>query len=330
MCKGIRHIYYCEELFVIKHKSRHNLGPATITKNCKFDYYYNTTVPPVILDGGRDVLLANFHGPRSLKCSSVNGGLAKPAPEHTYAVVNREFLCDCRLDLEHASVLRQLSSCSKSSSSKMQMNFTINSALWEMFKKRSPNNASNIQPQYTEEVETFSVDLYDPQIKKLDQPVDLENFMDTMGTDGQKIPTPEEREASQLMQTIMPRWLNNVLVMTCTAMTTVLMIVILILLAKHFKMKALVSMLAISSLPPLIEVANFTAAVIASALVAPNPAIGTKVVCAYPVAIMWQKILGYLVLAYADQLHDVKDISITRSVPCTYLCMIMIMRDTAL
>ena len=48
MCKSIRHIYYCEELFVVKHKSRHscvsaifyNLGPATITKNCKFDYYY--------------------------------------------------------------------------------------------------------------------------------------------------------------------------------------------------------------------------------------------------------------------------------------------------
>ena len=98
----------------------------------------------------------------------------------------------------------------------------------------------------------------------------------------------------------MPRWLNNVLVMTCTAMSTVLMIVILILLAKHFKMKALVSMLAISSLSPLVEAANFTAAaVIASALVAPNPAIGTKVVCAYPVAVLWQNILGYLVLAYA-------------------------------
>ena len=60
----------------------------------------------------------------------------------------------------------------------------------------------------------------------------------------------------------MPRWLNNVLVMTCTAMTTVLMIVILILLAKHFKMKALVSMLAISSFPPLAEAANFAAVVI--------------------------------------------------------------------
>ena len=306
MCKNIRYIYYCEELFVIKHKSRHscvsailyNLGPATVIKNCKFDYYYNITVPPVILDGGRDVLLANFHGPRSLKCSSVNGGLAKPAPENTYAVVNREFLCDCQLDLEHASVLRQLSSCSKSSSSRMHMKFTINLAFWEMFKKRSPNNASNIQPQYAEEAQTFSVELYDLQIGKLDQPMDLERFMETMDTNGQKISTVEEREAEQPMQKIMPRWLNNVLVMTCTAMTTVLMIIILVLLAKHFKMKALVSMLAIQTVPPPAEAVNLTAAMM-SAMIAPDPAIGTKVVCAYPLAVIWQNILGYLVLIYA-------------------------------
>ena len=306
MCKSIRYIYYCEELFVIKHKSRHscvsaifyNLGPATVIKNCKFDYYYNITVPPVILDGGRDVLLANFHGPRSLKCSSVNGGLAKPAPENTYAVVNREFLCDCQLDLEHASVLRQLSSCSKSSSSKMHMKFTINLAFWEMFKKRSPNSASNIQPQYAEEAQTFSVELYDLQIGKLDQPIDLERFMETMDTNGQKMPTVEEREAEQPMQKIIPRWLNNVLVMTCTVMTTVLMIIILVLLAKHFKMKALVSMLAIQTVPPPAEAVNLTAAMM-SAMIAPDPAIGTKVVCAYPVTVIWQNILGYLVLIYA-------------------------------
>ena len=97
----------------------------------------------------------------------------------------------------------------------------------------------------------------------------------------------------------MPRWLNNVLVVTCTAMTTILMIMILVLLANHFKMKALVSMPTLETLPPPAEAANFTATALASALVAPNPAIGTKVVCAYPVAVMWQNILGYLVLIYA-------------------------------
>ena len=64
------------------------------------------------------------------------------------------------------------------------MKFTINLAFWEMFKKRSPNSASNIQPQYAEKEQVFSVNLYDPHIGKLDQPVDLEKLMETMGTDG--------------------------------------------------------------------------------------------------------------------------------------------------
>ena len=149
MCKSIGYIYYCEELFVVKHKSKHScasaifyeLDPQQVIRNCKFDYMYNVTVSSVILDGGRDVFLANFHGPRSLKCTSINGGLAKPAPEHKYAVVDREFLFDCQLDLEHASVLRQLSSCNKDKSSKLVMQFYINIAFWELLRKRSPQIA---------------------------------------------------------------------------------------------------------------------------------------------------------------------------------------------
>ena len=48
---------------------------------------YNATVAPTILDGGNELLLANFHGLRSLKCDTKDGGLAKPTPKHTYAVV---------------------------------------------------------------------------------------------------------------------------------------------------------------------------------------------------------------------------------------------------
>ena len=121
--------------------------------------------------------------------------------------------------------------------------------------------------------------------------------------------------------------------MTCTAMTTVLMIIILVLLAKHFKMKALVSMLAIQTVPPPAEAVNLTAAMM-SAMIAPGPAIGTKVVCAYPVAVIWQNILGYLVLIYAitqffRPVTWSRDTSTIRNVPCTYLFMMRIMRDTA-
>ena len=109
MCKSIRYMHYCEELFVVKHKSKYScvnaifydLGPKVLARNCHFDYIYNRTVPPVILDGGWKLLLANFHGPEYLKCNSENGGLSKPAPELTYAVVHRDFLCDCQSNLEY-------------------------------------------------------------------------------------------------------------------------------------------------------------------------------------------------------------------------------------
>ena len=134
MCKNIRYIYYCGELFVVKHKSKlscvsavfYNLDLHTVTENCKFNYMFNATVPPVILDGGKEVLLANFHGQRSLKCVSLNGGLAKPIPAHTYAVVQREFLCDCQLDLKHGSVLCRLNACSGSKTQNLVMKFVVN------------------------------------------------------------------------------------------------------------------------------------------------------------------------------------------------------------
>ena len=115
-----------------------NLGPKVVSRNCKFDYTYNQTVPPVILDGGRQLLLANFHGPRLLKCNSQNGGLAKPAPEHTCAVVPRDFLCHCQMDLEHASVLCQLSSCNHNSSNHLVMEFVVNVAFYEILIQHNP------------------------------------------------------------------------------------------------------------------------------------------------------------------------------------------------
>ena len=186
MCKSIGYIYYCEELFVVKHKSKHScasaifyeLGPSQVIKNCKFDYMYNETVPPVILDGGKDILLANFQGPRSLKCTSVNGGLAKPAPEHTYAVVDREFLCDCQLDLEHASVLRQLSSCNRERSSKLVMQFHVNIAFWELLRERSHQTAELVQPKFTDHRQIFEVKLFEGKPRRIDQPTDLETFME--------------------------------------------------------------------------------------------------------------------------------------------------------
>ena len=265
MCKSIGYIYYCEELFVVKHKSKHScasaifyeLGPSQVIKNCKFDYMYNETVPPVILDGGKDILLANFQGPRSLKCTSVNGGLAKPAPEHTYAVVDREFLCDCKLDLEHASVLRQLSSCNRERSSKLVMQFHVNIAFWELLRERSPQTAELVQPKFTDHRQIFEVKLFERKPRRIDQPTDLETFIEKIDKNGKRIPSKSMIENKTQFKPLLPRWINNILVIISTVVSTILALPVLVLLTKHFKIKSLLATLVLSTLPPPPEATAF-------------------------------------------------------------------------
>ena len=66
--KKIGYEYYCEELFVVKHRSQHNCESAIyfdsnheiIKENCEFQYFYNKTdVKPAVLDGGNEIILAN-------------------------------------------------------------------------------------------------------------------------------------------------------------------------------------------------------------------------------------------------------------------------------
>ena len=72
MCKQIRHTYYCEKLFLVKHKSKHSCKSATfynltsrvVYSVCGSDYYYNTTVTPSVLEGSSHILLANMLSPK--------------------------------------------------------------------------------------------------------------------------------------------------------------------------------------------------------------------------------------------------------------------------
>ena len=67
--KRIGYKFYCEELFVVKHKSKYrckstiyfDLDPEIIKQNYKFTFYYNTTdITPTVFDGGNEIILANW------------------------------------------------------------------------------------------------------------------------------------------------------------------------------------------------------------------------------------------------------------------------------
>ena len=99
-------------------------------------------------------------------------------------------------------------------------------------------------------MQTFDVRLFEGKQKRLDQPTDLEVFMERIDKNGKRIPTRNEMDNKITPKPLLPRWLNNILVIVCTVFSTLLTLAVLLLLAKHFKMKSLIASLVIATLPP--------------------------------------------------------------------------------
>ena len=80
-CKRISHEFYCEEFFIVKHKSSYSCKSAIyfnfttdiIQNNCDFDFYFDkTNVTPAVLDGGDEIVLANWPHDKHIICNINN------------------------------------------------------------------------------------------------------------------------------------------------------------------------------------------------------------------------------------------------------------------
>ena len=96
-CKRIGYEYFCEELFVVKSKIRYscasviyfNLGSKIIKENCEFNFYFNKTdVKQAILDGGYQIVLANWPTCKRIICAH-NNNIPIDIPSHPYILLNR-------------------------------------------------------------------------------------------------------------------------------------------------------------------------------------------------------------------------------------------------
>ena len=96
-CKRIGYEFYCEELFVVRHKTIYSresaiyfdLDTDIIKRNCNFLFYYNKSDTTLtVLDGGNEIILANWPTDKHIICSTNNDILIE-IPSHPYVLVNR-------------------------------------------------------------------------------------------------------------------------------------------------------------------------------------------------------------------------------------------------
>ena len=112
-CKRIGYKFYCKELFVVKHKTSYsyesaiyfNLEANIIKENCNFKFYINKTdITPNILDGGNEIVLANWPNNKHIICN-VNNDIPVKIPSHPYVLVNRSVLCDYNIKADNHYLL---------------------------------------------------------------------------------------------------------------------------------------------------------------------------------------------------------------------------------
>ena len=105
-----------------------------IKANCEFQYYYNKTdIKPTALDGGFQIILANWPNYRKIMCFHNNNSPINISG-HPYVLMNRSILCNCNIEARSNFLLESLAACEgPKTKTDLEMHFTINLAFVNYF-----------------------------------------------------------------------------------------------------------------------------------------------------------------------------------------------------
>ena len=165
-CKKIGYEFYCEELFVVSHKTQHScesaiyfdLGADVIKENCEFQYYFNKTdVKPTVLDGRHEIILANWSNTKYDICND-NCNFPIKIPSHLYVLLKRTVLCYCGIEAENNFLLESIATCPGKQSA-LTMYYTVNTAFMYYFESLTDHLEIHISQNWTTQEQVFPISL---------------------------------------------------------------------------------------------------------------------------------------------------------------------------
>ena len=190
-CKKIGYEFNCKELFVVKHKTQHScesviyfdLGADMIKKNCEFQFYFNKTdVKPSVLDGGHEIILANWPNTKYVICNDNHNFLIK-IPSHPYVLLKRTVLCNCAIEAKNNFLLESIAAYPGKQSA-LTMYYTVNTAFMHYFDSLIENSETenldiHISQNWTTKEQVFPISLQTSEfnLKLLEAPKTLKDLI---------------------------------------------------------------------------------------------------------------------------------------------------------
>ena len=184
-CKRIGYEYFCEELFVVRSKHKYSCASAVyfnsnhdIKENCDSYYYHNKTdVMPFVLDGGKQIILANLPNYKRKICTYKNN---IPVKSHPYVLLDRNILCNCDIEAESNFLLESLATCEEHEKPDLEMYFMVNLAFVNYLEQLNETITTPINRNWTSAKQPISISLDSFQVspKVMHMPIMLKDFID--------------------------------------------------------------------------------------------------------------------------------------------------------
>ena len=163
-CKRFGYEYFYKDLFVVKSNHRYSCASAVyfnsnhdIKENCDFYYYHNRLeVTPSVLDGGRQIILANWPNYKRIVCT-YNNNIPVNIPSHPHVLLEMNILCNCDIEAESNFLLELLAACREHEKPDLEMYFTVNLAFVDYLEKLNESIKTLINRNWTSFKQTLHV-----------------------------------------------------------------------------------------------------------------------------------------------------------------------------
>ena len=229
-----------------------NLESDVIRANCEFQYYYNKTdIRPTVLDGGFQIILANWPNYRKIMCSH-NNNIPVNIPGHPYILMNQSILCNCDIEAESNFLLESLAACEgPDAKTDLEMHFTVNLAFMNYFDDILENLGKQISLNWTTQeqilpilFETFEIspNLINAPKTLQDLAIRYRNEKNTL--DKKERNSDKPKESDSRFQAFLNSFIADVLIFTAALITLIIMLIIIDVLYGQSKLKALVTNIA--------------------------------------------------------------------------------------
>ena len=135
-----------------------------------------------------------------------------------------------QLDLEYASILKQISACGEKTQYDMTLQFTVNLAFWQLLKQYQLKLARTINPDLKRIEQIFPVRMFDNNKCPLQLPSVLPDIVKRLKKDGRKIKQSETNYAP-----IFSKFESNIVTLVTGGLACICAITILVIMVKQIK-----------------------------------------------------------------------------------------------